>query len=445
MKRSKKGSVIYKWILIGFFLRLILMPITFHPDLLEPYWCSYKVIDQHIFNLGRYIYDNFNISGGNYLIVPAYLHTVFLWIFRPFLHIDNKIWLNNSNIICFLSDFKAHIETINLFASQQGIFKILFLFKLPYLFFDIACAFLLVKMIKDVEKQMVALKFWMVNFLTLFVIYMWGKYEIIPIFFILLSMYFARRGRHNVSLLVLGISVLFRYYSLFFVLPFAFILGKTNRERIKLVFLGFLPLAVLTLLVEGISPFRFGTQLSGFFQLGLKGQFGFFLNKITISSSFRTVSLYLFPIFYFLVLWHSYFFKNHPVCNIENYALVILLFFYATSNFYPQYFIWMMPFLTLLIVRKKYILIPHLIQILCFLIFALDGGLFLVKLFLPINPSLIQTSLHPPEVIRGLLHPFRDVIIDLSRSLFSATSLWMLWLVVRDIQINLKGQYEANL
>lgn len=429
-----KRRIIHRWILIGLFIRLVLMPLGFHPDLLEPYWAGHKFTDEHIFDLGQYVSDTYNIQGGNYLAIHGYLHGLFLWIMKPLMPPSEKVWFHDSHLMGSFTDSKIHTEAISSFVSQPYIFRVLFLFKLPYLFFDFACAFLLLKIIQDKKRGLFAFKFWMINFVSLFVVYIWGKYEVIPIFLILLSIYFAGKQKFNLSLLILGLSVLFKYYSLLLVLPFVFVLGKTNRERIKLASLGLLPLVLLMVFIEAVSPARFGSQLSQFLQAGLQGQFSFLLNKVTITSHFKDLTIYLFPLFYAIVLWHSYFMKKHAVNNIERYSLVILLLFYATCHFHPQYFIWMIPFLCLQFSQKKELLLPHLIQILCFLIFALDGGLLLVKLFSPLKPSLIQASLHPPSVIRELAHPLREVIIDISRTVFLATSLWMTYLVFRKIR-----------
>ena len=176
-----KRKVILIWILIGLFIRLILMPITLHPDLLESYWAADVIVNKHIFNLGQYVKDQFGLYGGNYLAPLAYLHALFFLAFKPFISSHQITLLADNRLIGIFTDPASHRNIVISFVSEPHIFRTLFLFKLPYLLFDFASAFLILRIIKDVKKGLFAFKFWMVNFVGLFITYVWGKYEIIPV------------------------------------------------------------------------------------------------------------------------------------------------------------------------------------------------------------------------------------------------------------------------
>lgn len=423
--RGKEGSIVI-WALIGLSIRLVLMPITLHPDLLEPYWAADKIVNEDIFNLGQYVKDNFNVSGANYLAPLAYIHAIFLWIFKPFIPCNQLTLLRDNRLIGIFTDTASHQEAVLSFMAGPHVFRSIFFFKLPYLVFDFMCAFLLLRIIRNPERALFVFRFWLVNFVNIFVIYIWGKYEIIPVFLVLLSIFLARKKRIYLSMLIIGLSVILKYYTLLFLLPFGFVLGKDNIERVKLAVCGMAPLMLLILLVETANRSWFGNAFTDFLRTGIEAPIGFLFNKIMISSS---MAVYIFPLLYGVILWHCYFKRGHPVCNLERYSLVILLCFYAFCHFFPQYLFWMMPFFVLQLVKNKGWLSAHVVQILCFLIFTLNGGLFILKLFLPLNPSLISTSFHPPVVIRQMIHPFKDIILNISRTMFSATCLWMIYML----------------
>ena len=429
----KQKTLLY-WILLGLGFRFLLMPISYHPDLIEPYWIAHQIVDNHNFNLGQFIEARFNVSGGSYLSFLGYMHGLFYLVFKPFLPPVHQLWLQDHNLVGFFADtIGLHYKAIISFASAPNICSILFLFKLPYLFFDFLCAFLLLHILKEPKKGLFAFKFWMLNFPSLFVIYIMGKYEIIPIFFILLSLFYAKKDKRLLCLLVLGLSIISKFYSLLFLLPFILLLGKSVKERFIFLFWGLWPFLLFFIFVE-ISTFTsFGAHFINFTQEGLKGQVDFIFSKMILLSGGRDIIIYVFPLCYTIVLWFCFSVKIVSRDILVKTCLIILLLFYATCYFNRQYFIWMMPFLALLLPYKKELIWPHIIQVLCFVIFRLDGGLFIPKLFLPLNPTLIQTSFHPPAGLRQILHPFRDLVLDGARSVFSATCLWMVYIIFKDI------------
>jgi len=78
--------------------------------------------------------------------------------------------------------------------------RYLFLLKSWYLIFDLGIAFLLLRLIVDNQKRLLAFKLWMTNPVVILVCYMHGQYDIVPTFFVALSLYYVAVGKSRRSL-----------------------------------------------------------------------------------------------------------------------------------------------------------------------------------------------------------------------------------------------------
>lgn len=219
-------ATILKWVLIGLTLRFIVMPITTHSDLISIYGRAFYMIEQNQFS-------------GMTPLLAHYFHVLFLLILKPFVSYGSEIWQWTSGSLSagrsIWMDFILH----------PNIYRTLFFLKVPYLLFDLACALLLLRIFKDQKKGLRAFKFWMINPVAIFALYIFGRFEVIPVFFILLSLYYAKKRKNILAALVLGISIATKFYSLLFLLPFVFIVGDKIGERLKLLFLSLIPLLVM--------------------------------------------------------------------------------------------------------------------------------------------------------------------------------------------------------
>src|SRR3990167_4482234 len=68
---------------------------------------------------------------------------------------------------------------------------LLFLMKLPYFFFDIALAFVLMALFKSESEKKWAFVLWMFNPVNLYATYMVGQFDIIPTFLTVAALYLA--------------------------------------------------------------------------------------------------------------------------------------------------------------------------------------------------------------------------------------------------------------
>jgi len=399
--------VLYKWLLIGLLIRLTFMPFTLHSDIISVYWRAYLAISHKIPWL----------SGTEGFV--RLLHIFFLWVFRPLISYFSVI----SNIQTIPTSCSPAMFYI--FVNNSMVFRTLFLFKLPYLFFDLSCAFLLLKIFKDNKNKLYAFKFWMVNPIIIFAVYIFGRYESVAIFFILLSLYYAKNNLSVRSVLCLGVSIIIRFYPLILLPFFVIILGKRFREYLKLTLLGLLPLGLITVLnklfYQSNTVERLTEMYHSNYLLGMKFDLGY---------AFDTI--YIFVAVYAFLLLVFYFKTNHSFEDLKKSNLILLLIFFATCFFHPHYFMWLIPFLTFQVVKDKKFVSFFILQVLCLIVCTFHFKEPLAGyLFAPLNPSYFMHLSSPFKIISKYYSAYR--FINIFRSIFSGISLAMAYLVFREL------------
>jgi len=394
---------IYKWLLIGLLIRFIFMPIASHLDLLSVYQRSSLVASGRVLWLG---------IGQTFV---HYVHALFLLIFRPLMpYLETMLPAMTGS---------ANWSIWELFVISPNIFRTLFLFKVPYLIFDLGCAFLLLAIFLKRRKGLVALKFWMLNPVVIFAAFIFSRYEPIAIFFILLSLYYARRNLLVKSLFSLGVAVVTRLYPLILLPFFVIILGKGLRQRLKLAFWGLLPLGIMI----ALSKLFYG--VSGVESLA-KSYHASYLMSLRFPLGVAYDVIFVFFAGYTVLFLYAYFNTDHSFVNLWKSILCVLLFFFATSFFHPQYFMWLIPFLTLQVVEDKKFIGLFAIQILCWVVYSFqwEEALF-GRLFLSLNPSYFMSLPSPFEIINQYYSAAN--FIGIFRSIFTGTCFWMIYLIFK--------------
>lgn len=401
-------TAIYKWLLIGLLIRLAFMPFTIYfPDLLGIYFRSSWPIYNGIYWVGES------------QIPIHYFHTFFLWIFKPLM----PYWKSILYYADPLKQVAVDNKTFEVFATNPYVFRTLFLFKVPYLIFDLGCVFLLLRIFKDPKKGLRAYKFWIVNPIVIFATYVAARYESIAIFFILLSLYYAKKNRSIRSLLIFGVSIILRVYPLILLPFFVIVRGKKVWGRFKLAFWGILPLAVLIILTRVFHQRSVEGALVGL------GQVQYFLGmKFPL---FDSDVVFVFVVGYTLVLFFSSSYAEYSFERLWKPMLVVLLLYFATSHFHVHYFMWLIPFLTLQIVEDRRFIPLFAIQVLSFIVYTWQWDRhFLGYLFTPLHFPYFAVEVVNLKVFIGQYFPFGD-FLGIFRSIFSAVSFYMIYLVIR--------------
>jgi len=382
------------------------MPITvYFPDLLGIYGRSSLIAYQGILWVG-----------GSQLVIH-YFHAFFLWIFKPLMPYFNDI-LSNPEM-----GWNPTWRMLITFINHPEVFRTLFLFKVPYLIFDLGCAFLLLGIFQNQKKGLNAFIFWMVNPIVIFATYIAARYECICIFFILLSFYYAKNNMFIKSLLFFGGSIVIRLYPLILLPFFIIILGKNVGEYLKLAFWGLLPLGTITVLDKLFH--RVG-------EIG--GAMGMHQANYLLTMKFYMGHLkdyiFIFVAAYGFLLLYTHFTTDHSFENLRKSLLMLMLLFFATCFFHAHYFMWLIPFLTLQIVEDRRFIGLFIIQVICFIVYTFQWKeTFANLLFTPLNPSYFMSLRTPFEIINQY-YPIAN-FIGIFRSIFSGVSLYMIYLVFK--------------
>jgi len=410
-------TAIYKWLLIGLLIRLAFMPFAIYfPDLMGIYWRSSWPIYHGIYWIGAS------------QIAIHYFHTFVLWIFKPLMPYWETIFPYDPETL-----FAVDHKTFEIFVTNPYVFRTLFLFKVPYLVFDLGCAFLFLHIFKDTKKGLGAYKFWITNPIVIFATYIAARYESVAIFFILLSLYYAKNNSSMRSLLSLGTSIILRFYPLILLPFFIMVRGGKVWGRLKLAFWGILPLGALIILT------RFFHQPSVEGSFVRLGHVKYFL-EMKFPLIYSDV-VFVFVVGYVLILLFSSSYAKYSFERLWKPILVVLLLFFATCHFHVHYFLWLIPFLTLQVVEDRRFSRLFAIQVLCFIVYTFQWDRhFFGYLFTPFHFPYFAIDVVNPKKFIGQYFAFGD-FLGIFRSIFSAVSFWMIYLVLKGF---LQKEREGN-
>jgi len=400
---------IVKWGLIGLLLRFIFMPITTHSDLLSVYGRAFYMIQQRQFS-------------GMIPLLVHYFHTVFLIILNPFMPYSSEIWEWTSRSLG--ADERIWMN----FVVHPNAYRTLFFLKVPYLLFDGLCALLLLHIFKDQKKGLRAFKFWMVNPVGIFALYIFGRFEIIPIFFILLSLFYVKKRKNILAVLLLGISIATKFYSLLFLLPFVFVVGNKTGERLKLLFLGLVPLLIMQILnmLSGVRS-EVGTLAGSLFVD--------YLLAMRFKLPFVHDTVFIFVLGYALILLYVYYNSKFSFASLYKHMCIILLFLFATSFFHPHYFMWLSPFIAIQIAEDKKFIGLYTMQVLCLVIYSFQWDRSLAGyLFAPIYKFYFANVMSPFTFISEF-YP-AEKLVGIFRSILSAVSFWMIYQIFKSLVLH---------
>lgn len=251
--------------------------------------------------------------------------------------------------------------------------------KIFYLF-NIICYFVLLyitgKMLKIINKD---IKYLILFLLPSFLYFVFNRYDIFPVFLIQLSLFLLLKKRYYLSIIFLSFAFLAKWYAILFLpIYLIYLSNKLNllefkliRRNLILIFLLIITIPILiTIFWAGtsaaVSPYIF--QLARDFEQG--GTFFIYIRSIQSllpSSSVNFFSqgfLFLLLILQFfvplLMIIKSSIFKKYIISKdqlIYWMALVILIFIIFSKFYSPQWILWFLPFLILIVSSKEIILL----------------------------------------------------------------------------------------
>ena len=408
MKNLKK---IWPFLVLAVVIRLVLMPITLHSDLWAVSFAQYFFAFKGILNIYDFLAhlpadsllaQNYGTNFFTYPPLAYFSLGIFGFILRPFF--DASFW---GNLAAFLPQVLTN--------SQLP--RHLFLTKLPYLFFDLGVLALLLTLFEESKKKQLAALLWLFNPLAFYTSYMIGQFDIIPVFFSVLALYFVKKQKPFWAAFSLGIGGAFKMFPHFF-LPFLAVNQDGLSRRIKLLLFGFLPYFLSLLPFLGSAYFRQTVLFSSQSQK-------MFFAKVPVSGA---ESLSLFLVIYIFVFGLALIKK----VELWKWFLAVLLLFFAVTHYHPQWFLWITPFLVIFTTEYPQFASLSAVLYCCWLVITLlfEPSLS-ISLFAPIFPELKNAL--PLSLLFGAqmdIFQFKSLV----RSCFAGISLLVGWITFAKLQ-----------
>lgn len=358
--REYKTLVIY--ILLGVLVRLLLMPSAVHDDMLSATWREYS-----------YIYNGqFNVSDLMEATMSFYMKLI-----KPLLT-DLPSLLNRADANLATSTV-SYVD----FVSNRHALRDLFLLKIPYLLFDFATLVVILKTLKERSSRFIGVVFWAFNPLNLFASYMWGRFEVMPMFFTFLAFFFAYKKNTWPALFALSLAISTRTSYILFLPFFVIYFAKNWKDAILFTIASLIPPFITSHVIGYLGGGSVSDTLqSGFLDFTIRGQVG---NEFTATA----LNVILYP----LVLYLFYLGKKKSFKRLVSFSTIGIAAYFAFSYFHPQYLTWLTPCLLLATTMNKRIIWPVVGLNLSYLavIDLYFGYSRTTGLFSPLDPNLFAT------------------------------------------------------
>lgn len=418
-------------LVLAFLIRLVLMSITLHGDLLFtnyfPYflstkgvWDIYGYFGDHYLKLYGYTYYaplNYYLVGGAQWLLKG-----FAYGFGGFMeHIHAILYRGaGGNLGEYLASF-----------SEPDIRRWIFWMKFPYLIADALCLFVIAKIYAGNAVRRKALILWCFHPILLFSVYVFGTYRIYPAFVMLCVVYWVRQGNKTLASLALGTLCLMDNFPWLLLPSSVLILGVTWRERLKLFCLMMIAFSLLfiPLYVHSHGYVRYAYLSPIFARFAVRSLTRQFAPMVAAAAKSLFVIIYGGVIYF---LWSR---KRKASESAKDTAglfvrvnAAVLLLFYATSQTPAHYFMWVLPLFVMMQAEGEpwrpwlsWVLIGLL------LLFNLDSRQLNLGLFLPVLPDAFSyPSLH--EILAQWV-PWGKVVAS-ARLIFSGISLYFVWRII---------------
>lgn len=361
-------------------LRLCLMPFFTHTDLFSEARRIFYVIEH------GYLFDQ-----GHRLVV-YYIEMLFTAFSMLFIDVSDGLFQ--------LTDpTQSTSDTVDygFFLQDPNIYKHLFFFKLPYLLFDVATAVVIWRFIDDPKYKKLALLIWLFNPITLFATYIFGRFEVISLFFLAMTALQLKYHRVFLASFMFALSLHCREINLLFA-PF-FLLAVIDFKDHPFKNLSCLVLCTAIIGVTFIAP-AWLIKISG-------GDLMLFVdpNATAGSDAFeKMLSLgyyWFYPIIIALSALAIYAWeigdRPHHERFVITAALAICIYF-GFNVHSVHYTAWFVLFPVMALQFNKNLVVPFLALFGVWLIMWLlktDYGVFTLSLAAPLSTELIDTGHFP--------------------------------------------------
>lgn len=237
-----------------------------------------------------------------------------------------------------------YLEALAMYMENWGMSYVHFL-KTIFILFDVAVVYLIFLLSK---KNIVSALLYALNPVTTLIVSFQGQLDSIPVFFLLLSMLFYKNSKYLPSMLAASFAIATKTWPVLFILPLL--------RRIKLIYMLFLISFPLLSIV--MYSLLFGTEYRIIIETvlsykGIVGNFGLGWIMTFVPDSVGIIIKYLSYILLFVGIYVILFKIKSNL--IHQMSLLFLLFFSVTLGFGVQWLMWLVPFITLVNIKRIYI------------------------------------------------------------------------------------------
>jgi len=311
-------------VLFGLLLRIILAGLLYHTDLKGQYH------EAQLFNNGISNAYQIGIDEKTPLHYPPPIY--FLYNLYP--KVAHSIF---SDYFGKWMDDWSYSQV----ANHPNIFRDLLAMKLPLIIFDLSAAVVVILVVPTKKRELAAV-LWLFNPFSIYAIYGFSQFDIIPTFLVLLSLLFWKKKKYKFSYASLGLAAGVKVFPLL-LLPYYLILDQRSiKERAVGV-----AVATVSFLICFVPIFTSTVALKSIFLSNLTG--GVFQARISLGSS-MFIPIYVFGWLLLLILITI---KKVNKPSLESAIFLVLGSLLGLSSFHPQWMIWIMPFLLILICEEK--------------------------------------------------------------------------------------------
>lgn len=355
----------YKTILtVAILLRLLLMPFLFHPDIKTQYFHA-NFFSQGVTNIYQFIAEQkHNLpykDTFNYPPLAYYTLGSINVVLSPFTRQSFQNWLKDWGPNVFTSDH---------------IFRDMFLLKLPYLFLDLSLGLILATLLSK-EKQKTGLILWFFNPITLYAIYGLANFDLIPTFTTLLALFLIQKQKYPLAGICFGLGVALKLFPLLLLPLFLiYLFYKTNFKQ-SLIFLS----SIILVFILSILP-----TINDFLSITSSG----LINKLFASN---ILGIPIFIPFYALIVI-TFIFSKKTLSHLIIFSSLVFLAVYILSRYHPQWILWSMPFVTLILSQNKKLLFFGLTLLISFFlsVLAFQDRFLTLGILSPIFPNIYDVA-----------------------------------------------------
>ena len=392
--------------LVGIVIRVVLSIICAHPDIWALDFARYHLFREKIFNFWDYLAN----LPPDHQLVRSYGHSFFTYPPLAYFTFGFFGWLVSPlagpELTPWIMDHYPYVYEL------AGIGRKLFWLKAPYLLFDLGIAFCLRELVSSPKQRRLIWLLWWLNPLSLYAGYLVGQFELMPTFFMMLSLLLVAKKKPYLAAASLGVGGGYKMFPLFFLPLLVVHQGGEIKKQLKLFAVGLIPFVLSILPFVRSAAFRSGVLFSN--------QSEKFLRMSLPVSNAEGISVFIF--LWGVILFYVWQHRNRPLWWAY---LAVMTVFFSVTHYHPQWMVWLSPLVFLAMAKENWRrwYLPVIMMASWFVVTLFFEPSLHYGAFLPLKPELKDAA-----DLSVLMAPFYDPfqLKTIVRSLFAAAGMFLL-------------------